>query len=209
MSAPTTEPTEAAEPFFQQLRSFGAVYWIANWMELVERFAYYGVRVVLPVFMVAAIESGGPQFTHVQKGTVYAIWALVQSFVPIFTGGFADRYGFKINIALSTILKIAGYLLMGYCIALAELFAGTPLAEARAAHADWTYEIFFAGAMLLATGTAIFKPGVQGLIAHQMPKRNASMGWGIFYQMVNIGGFIGPLLAGYLRILEWKYVFLA
>ena len=42
-----------------------------------------------------------------------------------------------------------------------------------------------------------------------MPKKSASLGWGIFYQMVNIGGFIGPLLAGYLRILDWEYVFLA
>jgi dipeptide/tripeptide permease len=63
--------------------------------------------------------------------------------------------------------------------------------------------------MFLATGTAIFKPGVQGLIANQMPKRSASLGWGLFYQMVNIGGFLGPLVAGYLRILEWEYVFLA
>ena len=46
--------------FFEQLSAFGAVYWTANWMELVERFAYYGVRTVLPVFMVLAISEGGP-----------------------------------------------------------------------------------------------------------------------------------------------------
>ena len=74
-------------------KNFGFIYWVANWMELVERFAYYGVRVVLPVFMVEVISNGGPEFTHIQKGTIYAIWALVQSFVPIFTGGLADRYG--------------------------------------------------------------------------------------------------------------------
>lgn len=196
-------------PFFTQLRSFGGIYWTANWMELVERFAYYGVRTVLPVFMVLAISDGGPELTHVQKGTIYSIWALVQSFVPIFTGGFADRYGFKINIAISTVLKIIGYLLMGYCIHLAVSVAGTPLAEARAAGTDLTYEIFFAGAMLLALGTAIFKPGLQGLIAHQMPKESSSLGWALFYQMVNIGGFIGPLVAGYLRVLSWENVFLA
>ena len=196
-------------PFKEQLKSFGGVYWTANWMELVERFAYYGVRVVLPVFMVAGIAAGGPEFDHVQKGSVFAVWALVQSFVPIFTGGFADRYGYKVNIAISTVLKIAGYIFMGYCIAFATSLAGMPLADARAAGTDLTYEIFFFGAMLLATGTAIFKPGLQGLIANQMPKKSASLGWGLFYQMVNIGGFIGPLLAGYLRILEWEYVFLA
>lgn len=191
-----------------QLRALGRTYWIANWMELVERFAYYGVRVVLPVYLVLAIAKGGPQFTHVQKGSIYAVWALVQSFLPIFSGGFADRFGFKVNIALSTVLKIIGYLIMGFCIPLAELIAGMPLAEARAAGIDQTYTIFFAGAMFLAVGTAIFKPGVQGLIAHEMPEESSSLGWGLFYQMVNIGGFVGPMLAGYLRVLDWTYVFI-
>lgn len=195
--------------FFEQLTAFGGVYWTANWMELVERFAYYGVRTVLPVFMVLAISEGGPGLDHVQKGSIYAIWALVQSFVPIFTGGFADRYGYKLNIAISTVLKIIGYLLMGYCIRLAEMAAGMPVAEARAAGTDLVYEIFFGGAMFLALGTAVFKPGLQGLIANQMPKEAASFGWGIFYQMVNIGGFLGPLIAGYLRVLDWEYVFTA
>jgi POT family proton-dependent oligopeptide transporter len=178
-------------------------------MELVERFAYYGVRVVLPVFMVEVISNGGPEFTHIQKGTIYAIWALVQSFVPIFTGGLADRYGFKLSIAISTVFKFIGYIIMGYAIVIGEKLSGMSLAEARPLGQDSTYEIFFAGAMFLAFGTAIFKPGLQGLIAHQMPVGKESLGWAMFYQMVNIGGFIGPMLAGYLRVLDWEYVFLA
>jgi dipeptide/tripeptide permease len=206
-----TDPTPSSGPppsFWAQMRSFSVIYWVANWMELVERFAYYGVRVVLPVFMVAAFEDGGPQLDHVQKGTIYAVWAIVQSFVPILSGGFADRYGYKLNIAASTVLKIAGYLVMGWCIPMAEMLAGMPLAEARAQGTDAVYGIFFVGAMLLALGTAIFKPGVQGLIGQQMPKASASLGWAVFYQMVNIGGFFGPLIAGYLRVLDWQYVFL-
>ena len=206
MSESQPPGTSAVAP--KENESFGAIFWIANWMELVERFAYYGVRVILPVFMVEAIALGGPEFDHVQKGTVYAIWALVQSFVPIFTGGFADRYGYKINIAISTFLKIIGYFLMGYCVHLAEFLDGAPLEETRAAGSDSTYWIFFVGAMFLATGTAIFKPGLQGLIAHEMPKSKASFGWALFYQCVNIGGFLGPMIAGYLRVLEWEYAFL-
>lgn len=209
MAAPVPEGTQSQEPLFTQLKGLPGVYWIANWMELVERFAYYGVRTVLPIFMVLAIGAGGPEFDHIQKGTVFAIWALVQSIVPVFTGGFADRYGYKINIAVATVLKIIGYILMGYCIVFAEAIAGVPLPEARAQGIDQTYAIFFTGAMFLALGTAIFKPGLQGLIAHQMPKNRASVGWAMFYQMVNVGGFLGPLIAGYLRVLEWEYVFLA
>ena len=194
--------------FFDQVKTFTGIYWVCNWMELVERFAYYGVRVVLPVFMVEAIGIGGPEFDHIQKGKIYASWALVQSFVPIFSGGFADRYGYKLNIAISTAIKILGYLLMGYCIVLAEGLCGMPLAEARPQGLDSTYEIFYLGAMFLALGTAIFKPGVQGLIANQLRGRGASLGWGLFYQMVNIGGFLGPFFAAYLQILKWEYVFL-
>ncbi len=208
MATPPPADDTTDLPFLEQFKQFGAVYWIANWMELVERFAYYGVRVVLPVFIVAALEAGGPELTHVQKGSIYAIWAIVQSYVPIVSGGFADRYGYKINIAASTVLKILGYLVMGYCMVMAEMIAGMPVREAREAGLDLTYEIFFAGAMLLAFGTAIFKPGVQGLIASNMPKSSASLGWAMFYQMVNIGGFAGPMAAGYLRVLDYKYVFL-
>ena len=37
----------------------------------------------------------------------------------------------------------------------------------------------------------------------------SSVGWGMFYQVVNIGGFIGPMVTGYLRLLEWRYAFFA
>ena len=106
MSNPTSDGRESSrKPFVDQLTSFSCIYWLANWMELVERFAYYGVRVVLPVFMVATFEKGGPELDQVQKGNIYAVWAVVQSFVPILSGGFADRYGYKLNIALSTVLR--------------------------------------------------------------------------------------------------------
>ena len=196
-------------PFLVQIFSFSYIYWLANWMEVVERFAYYGVRVVLPVFMVAAYENGGPQLTQIQKGSIFAVWAVVQSFVPILSGGFADRFGYKLNIAASTVLKIIGYLVMGYSVFMTEWLCGTSLAKAGTAGETWVYALFFTGAMFLAFGTAIFKPGVQGLIALEMPKGVESLGWGIFYQMVNVGGFVGPLVAGYLRVLKWEYVFLA
>lgn len=148
-------------PFMTQLKSFDGTYWWCNWMELVERFAYYGVRVMLPVFMVDSLGKGGPELTQIQKGNIFALALVVQSFVPILSGGFADRYGYKINIAASTVLKIIGYLIMGYTVPLSEMLAGMPLAEARAKGADHAYEIFTLGLLFLALGTAIFKPGVR------------------------------------------------
>jgi predicted MFS family arabinose efflux permease len=62
---------------------------------------------------------------------------------------------------------------------------------------------------MLACGTAIFKPGIQGLIASQITAETGSFAWSIFYQVVNIGGFLGPYLAGVMRLLAWRYVFFA
>ena len=147
-------------------------------MEIVERFAYYGLRSLVPIYMVLAYEDGGPQFTHIQKGAIFGWWALVQSFLPVMSGGFADRYGFKLNIAIATVIKMAGYLLMGYAIELGAFFNGGDMAILKgAAGGAYTYPLFFSGAMLLAAGTAIFKPGLQGLIALNIPKHKAAVGW--------------------------------
>ncbi len=205
---PAPSTPDPSETMLGQFKSFRSVFWLAGWMELIERFSYYGVRVVLPVFMVAAIGNGGPELTQIQKGSLYAVWAIVQSFVPILSGGFADRYGYKVNIAVATLGKIIGYIIMAYCIPLAEMLAGMPLAEARAQGIDQTYGILFAGAMFVAFGTAIFKPGIGGLIANQLNPKNSSLGWSIFYQLVNVGGFFGPLVAGYLRVIDWDWVFI-
>lgn len=204
---PQAQPREG---LWTQVGGFDKVFWIANWMEMLERLAYYGLRTVVPIYMVLAHELGGPELSHVQKGTVFAWWALVQSFVPMLSGGYADRYGFKNTIAAAVAFKMAGYLLMAYAIDLGAMITGGSVAELKgAAGGTWTYPLFFAGAMLLAFGTAIFKPGLQGILATIMPKHRASVGWAIFYQLVNIGGFIGPMLAGFLRVLEWKYVFIS
>lgn len=191
-----------------QFKSLTKVFWLSGWMELIERFSYYGVRVMLPVFMVAAIGNGGPELDQIQKGSLYGVWAIVQSFVPILSGGFADRYGYKLNIGIATLTKIIGYLIMAYCIPLAEMLAGMPLAEARALGIDQAYGILFVGAMFVAFGTAIFKPGIGGLIASQLNPKNSSLGWSVFYQLVNVGGFFGPLAAGYLRVIDWDWVFI-
>lgn len=200
--------SDRSDTLMGQFKSLTKVFWIAGWMEIIERFSYYGARVALPVFMVAAIGSGGPELTQIQKGQIFGIWAVVQSFVPILSGGFADRYGYKINIAIATFLKLLGYLVMAFCIPLTVKLAGMPLAEARAQGVDRIYEVLFIGSVLVAFGTAIFKPGIGGLISSQLTPVNSSVGWSIFYQLVNVGGFVGPLAAGMLRVIDWHYVFL-
>jgi len=174
--------------FASAIRSLGYVFWIVGAMEMVERLAFYGVKAVATLYAKDPESNGGLGITMTRFGTILMIWALIQSFVPALTGGLSDRYGYKETIFSSTVVKISGYLTM----------------------ATWpTFGGFLAGAVLLATGTAIFKPGIQATLVKATGPNNSSMAWGIFYQTVNIGGYIGPLLAGLMRKMAWRYVFYA
>ncbi len=173
---------------FAVIASLGWVFWCVGGMEMIERLAYYGVKAVAVLYAKAPAKDGGLGITMSEFGNILMVWALVQSILPVFTGGLSDIYGYKETIAASTVVKIIGYLVMGFFP---------------------TYTGFFIGAIILATGTAIFKPGIQGTLVKTVTKESKSIGWGIFYQTVNIGGFLGPILAGQMRKMEWKYVFFA
>jgi dipeptide/tripeptide permease len=62
---------------------------------------------------------------------------------------------------------------------------------------------------LVAVGHGMFKPVVISTVAKTTNEETGSMGFGIFYMMVNVGGFIGPIVAGMIRGWDWKYVFWA
>jgi MFS family permease len=172
--------------FWAAIASLGYVFWCCGGMEMIERLAYYGVRAVATLYATRPASEGGLGVTMATFGTLLLFWNMVQSLVPILTGGLSDRYGYKQTIFASTVIKCLGYLVMAWLP---------------------TYSGFFLGAMLLATGTAIFKPGIQGTLIRATNRRNSSMAWGLFYQTVNIGGWIGPLLALHMRTMAWKYVF--
>lgn len=167
--------------------SLGYVFWVVGAMEMVERLAYYGVRATATLYATRPASDHGLGVTMATFGYLLMTWNLVQSLVPIFTGGLSDRYGYKQTIFASTALKCLGYLIMAW----------------------WqTYTGFFVGAMFLAVGTAIFKPGIQGTLIKATNRLNSSMAWGIFYQTVNIGGWIGPLIALHMRShMGWQAVF--
>lgn len=194
MTSPDTNDHSTSAKDVKQLGTWAAlaslsyVFWICGGMEMVERLAYYGVRQVSSLYATDATSNGGLGLTGADVGIIFMLWALMQSFVPVFTGGISDRVGYKETIFASTVIKIGGYLLMAWFP---------------------TFWGFMAGAMVLAFGTGIFKPGIQATIVKATNRENSSMAWGVFYQTVNIGGFIGPLLAAQLRQLEWAYVFYA
>ncbi len=158
----------------KKVRTFGRTFWTLNGIELWERLAYFGMRSVVPVYIMQADNPGGLHFTAADKGIIYLFWFLFQSVLPMFTGGYADRYGYKKTLFVSVTMNIIGYLMM---------------ANFR------TFPGFFSGVLVLASGTALFKPSLQGSLAQNLTKEKSSVGWGFFYWVVNIGAAIGPFMA--------------
>ena len=159
--------------------SFGRTFWALNTIEMWERLAFYNLRVMAPIYIMQADDPGGLHLTAMQKGSLYAWWAGVQSLLPIVTGGLADRFGYKRTLAFAISLMMLGYLMIAFM---------------RDCGGIDNFTSFSAGILVLAAGTAFFKPSLQGSLAHQLTKSNASVGWGVFYWVVNVGAFIGHFL---------------
>jgi MFS family permease len=166
-------------------------YWMCNWIEMLERLAYYTLRPVAAIYIMQADDPGGLHLTAGDRALILMIWAFVQSLLPMFTGGIADRYGYRPVLVFSLSTNVAGYVVM---------------ALVRSKYG------FLAGVLLLAGGTAFFKPALHGAMAHTLSRATSSLGWGIFYFVINVGSLIGhwlsPLVLLDHRAENWRNLFL-
>jgi MFS family permease len=183
MTTTTSETAPAPAP-----RRFTQVFWILNTIEMWERLAFYNLRVMAPIYIMQADNPGGLHLTANDKGIIYAWWAVFQSLLPIVTGGLADRFGYKRTLGFAISLMLVGYLMIAF---LRDL----PFIS--------NYWAFFLSILTLATGTAFFKPGIQASLAHQLTKENSSVGWSIFYWVVNVGAFVGHFLPSLFLLKGW------
>jgi proton-dependent oligopeptide transporter, POT family len=197
-----------------------STFWILNTIEMWERLAYYNLRVMAPIYIMQADNPGGLHLTAIDKGVIYAWWSIFQSLLPIVTGGLADRFGYKRSLVLAISMMMGGFLLIAFMRDL-TFFDETLGWDMNRVN----YWSFFLSILVLASGTALFKPSIQGSLAHQLTKENSSVGWGIFYWVVNVGAFVGhylpavllglsvflpePLFGGHNSKEAWRNLFLA
>jgi len=167
-------------------KRFPRTFWVANTLELFERWAWYGLFNVLAIYLTASTDTGALGFSQEQKGNMMGIVTAILYFLPVITGSIADKLGYKKVLLLSFGITSSGYLLMGHLTNYSAVFA-----------------VFF----YIAIGGAFFKPVISATIAKTTDSKNSSIGFGIFYMMVNIGALIGPFVASKLREISWNYVF--
>ncbi|MFB3905591.1 MAG: MFS transporter [Acidobacteriota bacterium] len=166
----------------QKRTPFPRVFWVANTIEVLERFAYYGIYFGFGIYMAHL------GYSRTQLGAVQSIFLLLSYFTPVVSGTFADRYGFKRVLIIAYLAYLPSILLL----ILTRSFSGIALT-------------------MLSIGLAagIFKPLIAGTIRAVTDGTNKTLGFGVFYAMVNVGGSFGPIVAGKLRAISWNYAFLA
>ena len=171
----------------KQSTPFNATFYVANTMEIFERLAWYGFFTLSSLYMTSPTSQGGLGFTDQERGFLQGMVPFFLYLFPVITGALADRYGYKKMFIISFIIMTPAYFLLGQVTSF------------------WAFcSVFFA----VAIGAACFKPIVVGTISRVTDDSNRGLGFGIFYTMVNIGGFLGPLIAGYVRVIGWDMVFI-
>ena len=183
-----TKMAENKKSLGQTLKSFNSNFWTASVMELFERWAWYGIYGLMGIYLVGSTDTGGLGFDHIQKGKIMGNIVAILYLLPLFFGVIADRIGYKLSLTISYILLIVGYYLLGEVT---------------------TYSSVYFVFLLVAIGAAFFKPVASAIVARNTDETTGTLGFGIFYVMVNIGGFIGPFLSSSLRnSMGWKIIFL-
>lgn len=180
--------TENKKSFGKTLSSFNKNFWIASFMELMERWAWYGIYTLLGLYLVGSTDTGGLGFDHVQKGNIMGNIVGILYFLPLIFGVIADRIGYKVSLTIAYLIMISGYYLLGEV------------------NTYWSVYMVF---LLVAIGAAFFKPVASAIVARNTDETTGTLGFGIFYMMVNIGGFIGPAMSSGLRsTYGWKIIFI-
>jgi dipeptide/tripeptide permease len=149
-------------------------------LELFERLAFYSSKAILTVYLVETLGLGS--FGNSLAGFyTFAIF-----FLPILAGTFVDRFGFRKSLLSCFAIFSLGYAL----IALAALPWASSVVELLGV------KLYVSVALAItAIGGSLIKPSIVGTVARTTDESNKSLGYSIYYTLVNIGGAVGPLLA--------------
>ncbi len=143
--------------------------------EMWERFSYYGMRALLPLYLVA---PGGLNMDAATATAIYSVYLSLVYLLALPGGWFADRVlGPRKTVALAGLIIMLGHLTLA--------LPGTG--------------IFFAGLGLVAIGSGLLKANISTMVGHLYngpndPRRDG--GFTIFYIGINLGAFAAPLIIG-------------
>jgi len=167
--------------------------YILFFVEMWERFSYYGMRAILTLYLAAPIIMGDPQsgfgWTNAETLSFYGTYTMFVYLMSIPGGWVADKYiGQKKAVMLGGILLCFGHGVL-------------------AIDTEWA---FFTGLILIVVGVGFLKPNISTMVGGLYKKgdNKRDTGFYIFYMGINIGAFLGALTVGAVAAkYGWHYGF--
>jgi len=148
-------------------------FWLANFMELCERAAYYGFFIVLTLFLTDIVG-----FTDIETGIVVGLFYGLLYLFPTFVGAYVDKIGFRKGMIIAFGMLTVGYFFLGI------FQTKVPV-------------LFFL--FILLVGASFIKPLITGTVAKTTNEVNRARGYSLFYWIVNIGAFSGKTFVPFIR----------
>jgi len=164
---------------------FERPFWVANISELFERLSYYAAFASLARYLHEAL-----QFPTEKASSLAGFFGGLVWFLAIFGGATADRLGFRRALSLAYLILSCAYFLLG---SIAAPWLG-PVRDVVPLGALVVFVL-----ALPALGIALVKPTVVGTTARASKENVRSIGYSIYYTLVNIGGAAGPIVASYVH----------
>jgi len=186
MSNQTSAPPQSFSQRLHEIRiGFERPFWVANFSELFERLSYYAAFASLARYLHESLNFGVERASSLTGLFGGLVW-----FFAVFGGVVADRLGFRRALSLAYLILSCSYFLLGSI--------GAPwLAPVRHALPLSVLVTFIL--MLPALGIALVKPCVVGTTARASKENVRSIGYSIYYTIVNIGGTAGPFVASWVH----------
>lgn len=179
------------------MAKFSKPFWVANFVELLERLAYYAVFIVITLYL-----SNVWGFSDIEAGLIAGLFSASLYLLPVFSGAIADKIGFRSAIIFAFTMLTLGYAGLGILptmlenAGLVEYGMVTTYTGLNESHLRWS---IIAPLVLVVIGGAFIKSVISGTIARETTPENRARGYSIFYMMVNIGAFTGKTVVDPLR----------
>ena len=172
---PERHTIEGDTRFFGHPRGLSTLFFTEMW----ERFSYYGMRALLILFMTAPVAAGGLGFDTARAGPIYALYVSSVYLLSVPGGWVADRVlGLRRAVFVGGVIIMSGHI----CLAIPSIPS------------------FYLGLVLIAVGTGLLKSNVSVLVGqlYRPDDVRRDAGYSIYYMGINTGGFIAPLITGWL-----------
>ncbi len=190
------------------MAKYTRAFWTANTAELLERMAYYAVFIVITLYL-----SNTLGFSDIEASLISGLFSGGLYLLPLFTGAFADKIGYRKSIIIAFSLLAVGYFLQGLL----------PIMLESAGLVQYGEKTVFTGLIgsseryliipvliILMIGGAFIKSIISASVARETTSETRAKGYSIFYMMVNIGSFTGKSVIDPLRsfVGESAYIYI-